>query len=222
MKEYFRGIASHFSVLYRFIYLCIKCFHIMSLSYFLDFNRIGLSVSKKLTFIGIRQPASVLRYSAVVLFLTLFVVPTSGCRFFESRQSSEPTFLVTKVIDGDTFWVADGSPKGFKVRLIGVDAPETRRRRNKDVGYYAQESKDFLTDLIYGKEVILKYDVNRQDRYGRTLAYVYLPDGTFINAILVELGYAVVMTVPPNVKYADYFVELQQKARKRKRGLWAE
>ena len=56
--------------------------------------------------------------------------------------------------------------------------------------------------------------------YGRTLAYVYLEDGTFLNAELVKQGYAMVMTVPPNVKYAHLFVKLQQEARENNRGLW--
>jgi micrococcal nuclease len=62
--------------------------------------------------------------------------------------------------------------------------------------------------------------VSRLDQYGRTLAYVYLKDGTFVNADLVRNGYAMVMTVPPNVRYAETFVDLAAKARKQKKGLW--
>ncbi len=65
--------------------------------------------------------------------------------------------------------------------------------------------------------VHLEFDVQQRDRYGRLLAYVYLKDGTFANAWLVEQGYAQVMTVPPNVKYQDLFLKLQREAR---RGLW--
>lgn len=157
----------------------------------------------------------------LAIALICIVLVPSSCRNKANRQAPSPSFLITKVIDGDTFWVADGSPKGFKVRLIGVDAPETRRSRNKEVGYFGKESKAFLTELILGKEVILKYDVGRRDRYGRTLAYVYMPDGTFVNAELLKGGYAMVMTVPPNVRHAEYFVELQQKAREQGAGLWA-
>jgi micrococcal nuclease len=73
-----------------------------------------------------------------------------------------------------------------------------------------------------GKLVRLEYDIDRFDQYKRTLAYVYLEDGTFVNADLVKNGYAMVMTVPPNVKYADEFVKLQREAREKGRGLWNE
>ena len=69
---------------------------------------------------------------------------------------------------------------------------------------------------------MLKYDVDRYDRYGRTLAYVYLKDGTFLNADLIIKGYGQAMTVPPNVKYSEKFVELERKAREEKVGLWKE
>lgn len=127
---------------------------------------------------------------------------------------------VTRVVDGDTFWVDDSSEKGLKVRLIGVDAPEPRNSGKKLQGYFGSESSDYLQQLLHGRKVRLEYDVSRLDRYGRTLAYVYLEDGTFVNADLVKKGYATVMTMPPNVRYADEFLKLSEKARKQKRGLW--
>ena len=132
------------------------------------------------------------------------------------------SFKVTKVIDGDTFWIDDGTEKGKKIRLIGVDAPETRRTARKEIGYYGKEAKEYLVNLIGQSSVRLEYDVGRTDRYGRTLAYVYLKNGLFLNAELVKNGYAMVMTVPPNVAYADVFLELQREAIQYNRGLWAE
>ncbi len=129
-------------------------------------------------------------------------------------------FSVKKVVDGDTFWIYDGSPKGLKIRLIGVDAPESRNSGKKEIAYFGREASDYLTKLIAGKKIRLEYDVGHFDKYGRTLAYVYLEDGTFVNAALVENGYATVMTVPPNVKYAGTFVKLERKARNRNKGLW--
>lgn len=131
-------------------------------------------------------------------------------------------FLVTKVVDGDTFWIKDGSPKGQKIRLIGVDAPESRRTGRKEIGYYGKEAKAFLTDLLLNKYVSLEYDVDRTDRYGRTLAYVYLEDGTFLNKYLVENGYAQLMTYPPNVKYVEVFTAAQTRARESGKGLWGK
>jgi micrococcal nuclease len=110
--------------------------------------------------------------------------------------------------------------KGLNIRLIGIDAPESRNTGRKKIGYYGQQSKEYLTKLLDNKKVRLEYDVGRKDQYNRTLAYVYLPDGTFVNAELVRKGYAMVMTIPPNVKYAEKFVKLQRKARKNNRGLW--
>jgi micrococcal nuclease len=139
----------------------------------------------------------------------------------KSEQRDKKGFLkVTKVSDGDTFWADDGSEKGLKIRLIGVDAPESRNVFKKKKGYYGVEAKTYLTGLLKNSNVRLEYDVDTLDQYGRTLAYVYLTDGTFINADLVKNGYAMVMTVPPNVKYADEFVKHQQEARENNRGLW--
>ncbi|WP_194777124.1 thermonuclease family protein [Pararhodonellum marinum] len=129
---------------------------------------------------------------------------------------------VGKVIDGDTFWVTFSNGEREKVRLIGLDAPELRDSQHKQKGYYAAESTEFLKSLIAGKTIKLEYDVGKYDRYRRILAYAYLEDGTFINAALLENGYATILTIPPNVRHADTFLKLERRARKRKTGLWAE
>ncbi len=129
-------------------------------------------------------------------------------------------FMVKHVVDGDTFWIDDGSIKGLKIRLIGIDAPESRSTGRKEVSYFGKEASGYLEKLIGGKRVRLEFDAGRYDRYGRTLAYVYLEDGTFVNARLVRDGYATVMTVPPNIRYANTFLRLERKARSQKRGMW--
>jgi micrococcal nuclease len=131
-------------------------------------------------------------------------------------------YKVTKVVDGDTFWVDDGSEKGLKIRLIGVDAPESRNTGKKSKAYFGKDATDYLVSLIGGKKVRFEYDIGMFDRYGRTLAYVFLENGIFVNARMVREGYAVPMTVPPNVKYADTFVDLAKRARKSGKGLWDE
>jgi micrococcal nuclease len=123
-------------------------------------------------------------------------------------------------VDGDTFWVAIEKQAPIKIRLIGIDAPESRKSGKKEVDYFGKEASVYLEKLLTGRRLRLEYDVTKNDRYKRTLAYVFMEDGTFLNAHLVENGYAMVMTVPPNVKYADLFVKLQNKARIQKRGLW--
>lgn len=153
----------------------------------------------------------------------ILILSLSSCLCSSRHQDdAHGFFTVTRVIDGDTFVIADGSQKGLTIRLTGVDAPETRRTRNKEIGYFAQESKKYLSDLILNKRVRLEYDVDTFDIYKRTLAYVYMEDGTFINAHLLENGYASILTVPPNVKYVDLFLKLSGEARKKGRGLYGK
>lgn len=156
-----------------------------------------------------------------ISFFILFLGVACNSSSEQSQKKSDGSFAVKKVSDGDTFWIYNGTEKGEKIRLIGADAPESRKTFKKEVGYYGKEAKEYLTNLLKGKRVKLEYDARRKDQYGRTLAYVYLQDGTFVNAELVKNGYAMVMTVPPNVKYADLFVKLQREARENNRGLWA-
>jgi micrococcal nuclease len=167
----------------------------------------------------------------IIIFILIFSVINVSCNSKSGKRRAKTDnskviqnglTLVRKVVDGDTFWADDGTEKGQKIRLIGLDAPESRKSFKKEVGYFGKEAKEYLTNLLQGKSVKLEYDVTRVDQYGRTLAYVYLEDGTFVNAELVKNGYAMVMTFPPNVKFADLFVKLQQEARENNRGLWKQ
>lgn len=138
--------------------------------------------------------------------------------------------LVKRVIDGDTIQLETGQ----RVRLIGIDTPEMHysdklyrdsRRTEQDIQTIRELGKrayEFTKKLIEAKRVSLEFDVEKYDKYGRLLAYVYLKDGTFVNAKIIEEGYASLMTIPPNVKYTDLFLKLYQKARENKRGLWKE
>lgn len=128
----------------------------------------------------------------------------------------KPEFVtVARVIDGDTIELEDG----LKVRLIGVNTPETHHPE-KGVEPYGPEAAAFTKSLLENKKVRLEFDVEGKDKYGRTLAYVFMEDGTFVNAKLVAEGYAQIMTIPPNVKYQDIFLKLQQQARNADKGLW--
>ncbi|MEA2932087.1 MAG: micrococcal nuclease [Actinomycetota bacterium] len=124
---------------------------------------------------------------------------------------------VERVVDGDTLIVAGG----HRIRLIGVDTPETKDPR-KPVQCFGREASAFLTDLLpQGTGVRLVGDVEPTDVYDRTLAYAYrLPDGLFVNADLVRQGYARVLTIPPNVAHTDELVVLAEQAREAGRGLW--
>lgn len=154
------------------------------------------------------------------LIISSFLLFIFSASYANPVNKVEPIYYkVKRVVDGDTFVIVNERQQDVKVRLIGVDAPETRKTRKKPVGYYGQESKAYLKKLIDQKTVQLVFDVGKKDRYGRWLAYVYI-NRKFVNADLVRKGYAVVYTVPPNVKYAEYFVKLEQKARVNEMGLW--
>ncbi len=128
---------------------------------------------------------------------------------------------VVRVVDGDTIQVCCIGWKREKVRYIGVDTPETHHPM-RGIEPYGMEAAEANRKLVDGKTVRLEFDVQQLDKYGRTLAYIYLEDGTFVNAWLVENGYAMVMTVPPNVKYQELFLKLQREAREGRRGLWTK
>lgn len=158
------------------------------------------------------------------LYLLILISSLTFCSSnkndFTETEQIQQWYPVTKVVDGDTFWVDDGTSKGIKIRLIGIDAPESQKRWKKEEGYYGKESKAYLTKLLKDKKVRLETDIDSLDRYGRTLSYVYFEDDTFLNAQMVQEGYAVLMTVSPNVKHADLFYKLQVQARENNRGLW--
>ncbi len=78
----------------------------------------------------------------------------------------------------------------------------------------------FTRKQLDGKDLGLQFDVQRHDRYGRTLAYVWLTDGRLFNLLILREGYAQVLTIPPNVRYANLFVACQREARENRRGLW--
>lgn len=124
------------------------------------------------------------------------------------------TARVTKNTDGDTLRLSGIG----RVRLIGVDTPEVYG----GVECYGREASAFTERVLPpGTRVRYRLGVEPRDRYGRALAYVWLSDGRFYNLMLVERGYAQVLTIPPNVDYADRFVAAQRRARAAERGLWS-
>ncbi|MDF2548799.1 MAG: hypothetical protein K0R93_3697 [Anaerosolibacter sp.] len=129
------------------------------------------------------------------------------------------TYKITKIVDGDTIEIDYNGTKE-RVRLIGVDTPESVHpdaTRNSEYGKVASE---FSNKQLDGKTVTLEFDVQERDKYGRLLAYVYV-DGIMYNKILVSEGYAKVATFPPNVKYVADFTALEKQAREQNKGLWA-
>ena len=121
---------------------------------------------------------------------------------------------VTEVTDGDTVKIAGlGSS-----RLIGVDTPEVYF----GVECFGRAASAFTSArLSPGTVVHFRRGVEPTDRYGRALVYLWLRNGTFVNALLVRKGFAVPLTIPPNVEFAPRFRRLARKARLAGRGLWS-
>lgn len=127
-------------------------------------------------------------------------------------------YNVIKVVDGDTL-IIDYDGENRYVRFIGIDTPESvnpDETKNTEEGKIASDyTKSIITDKIY-----LEYDIQKEDKYGRLLAYVYLNDGTFLNEKIILEGYAYILTVVPNVKYMLKFKNAFDDARDNQRGLW--
>lgn len=174
----------------------------------------------------------------MINLLAVAVACVLAIRFAANHSAGVPAataagqneILVARVIDGDTLKLANNE----RVRLIGIDTPEMHEssKLHRDSGRSGQSVRaiqtmgkrayEFTRNLAEGKRVSLEFDVEKRDRYGRLLAYVYLADGTFVNAEIVKEGYANTLTIPPNVKYAELFSKLYREARENKRGLWQE
>jgi len=140
--------------------------------------------------------------------------------------SAEPAKVVF-VLDGDTLFVSrEGQRSGEKVRLIGIDAPETTanakalkwargnsERLQASIQAGLQAKSALMQKLPRGTSVDLQYDKQLFDPYHRRLAYVFA-NGEFINAWMIENGFATPMTISPNMKYAPLFKDLSLKSRK--------
>lgn len=168
----------------------------------------------------------------LVIPLILFVVSCGKSTPTPVEKKGTPCKVV-RVIDGDTFTCTLKNGEEIKVRLIGVDTPESRvnPKLERDVqksGLQREEvlrmgktAAEFTKRLLpEGEIVYLEQDVQKTDRYGRVLAYVWLKDGRMLNEVLVREGMAQVYTIPPNVKYQDVFLKAQRQAREEGKGFW--
>jgi len=142
-----------------------------------------------------------------LLAIILLLIPLYGC-------SSPPgSARVTRVIDGDTI-VIEG---GYRVRYIGIDTPEI----HPETEAFGIEAWQANCQLVEGKQVRLEKDISETDKYGRLLRYVYVND-IMVNAELVRQGLAQAKAYSPDIKYQDYFKELEAEAKDKGRGMWAK
>jgi len=134
-----------------------------------------------------------------------------------SIGSSDETVEINHIIDGDTVILKDGR----HVRLIGIDTPEIGRDGKKsDVG--AHIARSYLVSLLQGhKQILLKTDTQHFDRFKRTLAHLFLPDGENIQANLLAQGLATPLTIPPNLSFLDCYLHYSNEAIASQRGLWS-
>ena len=129
--------------------------------------------------------------------------------------------VVIGVVDGDTIDVSfDGDKQ--RVRLIGIDTPETRKP-NTPIQCFGPEASNFTKHLLAkGTKVLISRDSEARDDYGRLLGYAYRSDdGLFVNLEIVQQGYARLLTIAPNDTFADDFVRAARNAEEADRGLWA-
>lgn len=166
----------------------------------------------------------------------------------QGNVDPQENYVIERVIDGDTFLLSNGEKvrlTGIDTpeSKNNVKAHRDSERSGKDIHVLTEQGKEaarFVKQMVEGKEVRLEYDVQKRDKYGRLLVYAYdistlrndpninLSKGIvvnanneiFINGSIIGSGYAMPMTIPPNVKYAAEFKKLYVEARSARRGLW--
>ncbi len=144
--------------------------------------------------------------------------------FFDKRPIAPPEeFRVVKVHDGDTVSIKTKGYFGKKtdierVRLIGIDTPELKQEP------WGRRSTRHLKKVLSESDWVVRVelDVRQRDKYGRPLAYLWDKKGRLINEKMIRDGYALVYTIPPNVKYAERFKIAQENARRQNAGFWKE
>jgi micrococcal nuclease len=172
----------------------------------------------------------------VVLLAFLVLLLPAVARGADCTMPRKPPGLapatIVRVVDGDTLVVHLGDGRSARVRLIGIDSPELhssdklRRdaaRSGRDaatIQALGAKARDFTRQHLDGRKVELERDVTALDRYGRTLAYVWVGDELY-NLLIVREGYADLLTIPPNVRYARALAACHRTARESHRGLFA-
>ena len=144
--------------------------------------------------------------------LLVFLVAFSG--LYEAVLASS-FHRVRWVDDGDTVVLADGR----RVRYAGINAPEVAHE-NSPAERFGPEARDFNGKLVLMNKVGLEFDREKNDQYGRVLAYVFLQDGIFVNAELVKNGYAYYVFRRPNTKYDPLLLRCQREAMSKRVGMW--
>ena len=157
-----------------------------------------------------------MKYTVFIILLIVLCL-FSGC----IRSSQEDgLYFVAQAVDGDTVRLSNGA----RLRYIGIDTPETREKISGQWIWnpqaYGVEARDFNKNMVEGKKVRLEFDIEKKDKYGRWLAYVFVED-VFVNEMLLEKGLARVFTHRPNVKYLNRYIKAENRAKKENLGIWS-
>jgi len=141
---------------------------------------------------------------------------------YDFQKYHTKTFTVVNVVDGDTIDIdlPDGKDEHTRIRLWGIDTPETKNP-NVGVMYFGPQAAEFARKLVLGKPVTVYLDEgnNTRGKYGRLLAYVKLPNGGFLNEVLLTEGYAYA-DVRFRHSFYNRYKQLEASARSLKKGLW--
>jgi micrococcal nuclease len=155
------------------------------------------------------------RFSLIIILVLFIAFPTAN--------ASQQKFRVTEVHDGDTISIRTRSFAGIplkteRVRLIGIDTPELKQEP------WGRRTKKHLKKLISESDwvVSIEFDIEQRDKHGRLLSYVWDKKGQLINEKMIGDGYAVVYTIPPNVRYVERFTAAQKKAQALRIGIWGK
>lgn len=161
-----------------------------------------------------RRASSLLIVALAVAILGVTTSDRSGDPNSGNGSAADVSDTMVRVVDGDTVVLRSAG----KSRLIGVDTPEVFGRP----GCFGEEASEFAKRTLRpGMPVKVERDAEPRDRYGRSLIYLALPDGRSFNEMLVDEGFAVPLTIAPNVRYAGRFRELASRARHQEVGLWS-
>lgn len=155
------------------------------------------------------MPNAKYRQLTLILLVSFFLITAAG------YAKAQKWYTVKWVNDGDTVVLTNG----LRVRYIGINAPEIDHE-NQKAQPYGYKARSFNKKLVSSQKIRLELDVERHDRYGRLLAYIFLSDGSFLNQRLLQNGYAFYLHQKPNVKHSNLLLKAQQGAMQAKKGIW--
>lgn len=172
----------------------------------------------------------ILFFYFILLIVSDWAVAESNIKALSDFETAYANVRVERVITADSLTLESGE----KIQLIGLDAPAAPRRKGNlptdEHGFPIEEKAnpqtpieeqayDFAKNLLEGQHVRLEFDVQTKSDDFKTLAYVFLKDGTLVNAEILRQGFANLKLTPLNKKYAKQLREAYQEARREKRGL---